>query len=186
MPRMAKRRRTENASNRAPFAPDKRKRPKANRLWTETDRTAGENVARKTAAILICGTRTFDDEDIAFENLKRLTRKYHVTHVFVGGDYDKDKICRHRGADKLGYEWALKKGNCPIGVVVKTCWADWRKNKKAAGPIRNSELVEELLAAPAKVKACIAFWDGKSPGTADTMRKCKRKGIPVKVIRFRS
>lgn len=140
---------------------------------------------RRRAAIIICGTRTFDDAELLGDELKRLTRNYHVTHVYVGGDYDKDKSCRHHGADKFGHDWALG-GNLPIGVQVFTCWADWRKNKKAAGPIRNSELVKELLQAPVKVKACIAFWDGKSPGTLDTMRKCKREGIVVKVIRYRS
>jgi hypothetical protein len=53
--------------------------------------------------------------------------------------------------------------------------ADWERYGRAAGPIRNKEMIEygdELL----------AFWDGKSKGTGGTIKLARRAGIPVSVI----
>lgn len=53
--------------------------------------------------------------------------------------------------------------------------ADWQKHGRAAGPLRNTEIVS----------ACdrlVAFWDGKSRGTADSIAKAKAAGKPVMVI----
>lgn len=57
--------------------------------------------------------------------------------------------------------------------------ADWDKHGKAAGPIRNQEMLDN-----GKADALVAFWDGKSPGTKDMIRRAKRKGIKVKVVYF--
>lgn len=53
--------------------------------------------------------------------------------------------------------------------------ADWRKWGKAAGFLRNRIIVEHS-------DWVIAFWDGKSPGTANTIRLAKEAGKPVKII----
>jgi len=43
--------------------------------------------------------------------------------------------------------------------------ADWSMGR-AAGPIRNTKIVQECA-------VIVAFWDGKSRGTADTIRKAE-------------
>jgi hypothetical protein len=62
------------------------------------------------------------------------------------------------------------------GLDVHTIPADWLKHGRAAGPICNSEIV-------AACDRVVAFWDGESRGTADTIRKAKRAGKPVAVYR---
>ena len=53
--------------------------------------------------------------------------------------------------------------------------ANWQTHGKAAGPIRNQEMVN--LGAD----ICLAFWDGQSKGTADCIAKAVRAGIPVSI-----
>jgi len=53
--------------------------------------------------------------------------------------------------------------------------ADWEKHGHGAGLRRNSSIVTDA-------DRLVAFWDGKSPGTADTIRKARAIGIPVEVI----
>lgn len=45
-----------------------------------------------------------------------------------------------------------------------------------AGFIRNQKIVEHS-------DGVIAFWDGASRGTADTIQRAQAKGIPVEIIR---
>ena len=53
--------------------------------------------------------------------------------------------------------------------------AQWTRHGKPAGPIRNTLIV-------ANIDRLVAFWDGKSSGTGDTVRKARKLGIPVEVI----
>lgn len=54
--------------------------------------------------------------------------------------------------------------------------ADWHGNGRAAGPIRNQEMVD--LGA----NLCIAAWDGVSAGTGDMIKRCVKAGIPVQIV----
>lgn len=66
------------------------------------------------------------------------------------------------GADGLGERYAKEKG-----MPVKLFPADWNKHGKSAGPIRNEEMAKYA-------KGCIVFWDGKSRGSADMVKKAKK------------
>lgn len=67
-----------------------------------------------------------------------------------------------RGADSWAEEWAVEHG-----ISVDVIRPDWAQHGKAAGFIRNAEIVR-------RADAVIAFWDGESHGTADTLRKTQR------------
>lgn len=56
--------------------------------------------------------------------------------------------------------------------------ADWEKNGRAAGPIRNREIVEAC-------NQMLAYWDGKSPGTKDAITQCVQAGKKVTIIPIR-
>lgn len=56
--------------------------------------------------------------------------------------------------------------------------ADWRRYRKAAGPIRNAEMVAYADAGRGYRRA------GRSVGTDDAERRFKRAGKPVAVIPF--
>lgn len=74
-----------------------------------------------------------------------------------------------RGADDLAALWANKNG-----IQVKTYPADWQAHGKAAGPIRNREM---LLAH--RDALVIAFPIGRSPGTRNCMSQAEKLGMKV-------
>ena len=96
------------------------------------------------------------------------------------GKYDEDRQCRlihgdGRGGDsvakKLWREWVA---TWPDRFLRdKPYPADWEKHGKAAGPLRNSEMV----AAGADACATIAARD--SVGTFDCAHKARAAGIPT-------
>ena len=52
------------------------------------------------------------------------------------------------------------------GMQVKIFPADWKLYKRAAGPIRNSQIVNYCT-------RLVAFWDGVSSGTKDAISKAE-------------
>lgn len=77
------------------------------------------------------------------------------------------------GADYLAGEWAKKNG-----FEVYVYEANWKDFGKAAGPLRNSAMLN------ADIDFVIAFWDGKSPGTRDTITKARAMRLPVHVYEY--
>jgi hypothetical protein len=121
--------------------------------------------------VIVCGSRDYADRDFIDFTLEKLFLAAH-THderlVIVTG------ACP-TGADyyaKLAVERAIARGE---NVRIEEHPADWNALGKSAGPARNSRLA--LLGAG----ACIAFWDGSSPGTLDMIEKSVRRGIAVLV-----
>ena len=57
--------------------------------------------------------------------------------------------------------------------------AYWDEYGKSAGPIRNRQMLNYALGAEAIV---VAFWDGKSRGTANMINIAKRSNAEVHVI----
>jgi len=112
----------------------------------------------------IVGGRDFIDARMFYyEILQFLTFYGEITQVISGG------AC---GADTLAEKWS-KDNNVPF-IVFKP---DWKKFGKAAGFMRNSDIVKES-------EFVIAFWDGKSKGTKDTINKTKELKIPLKIVRY--
>lgn len=60
-------------------------------------------------------------------------------------------------------------------IELEVFEANWDKYGKQAGPIRNQEIVDEA-------DYVLAFWDGESRGTKDTIDKAVKAGIPVDVF----
>lgn len=87
--------------------------------------------------LLVCGSRTFEDKDYLFGRLDRLHAERTVSLVIQGGA---------PGADTLAYEWALSRN-----IAVAEYRADWAKHGRAAGPIRNQQMLDmgkpEMVAA---------------------------------------
>ena len=73
--------------------------------------------------------------------------------------------------DAAANNWALARG-----YQSETHWAKWDELGKKAGPIRNQEMVD------AGADLCVAFWDGKSRGTLDCIKRAVVAGIPVQII----
>lgn len=54
-----------------------------------------------------------------------------------------------------------------FGVPVKTYPANWAQHGRAAGPIRNEQMVKECTMA-------LIFWDGKSKGARSVINLCEK------------
>jgi hypothetical protein len=72
-----------------------------------------------------------------------------------------------RGVDTVAAIAARARG---MSVVVIP--ADWSRYGRDAGMIRNTEIVRS-------VDRVVAFWDGRSPGTKNTMDTATRAGVPL-------
>jgi len=87
---------------------------------------------------------------------------FDITEVVCGGAI---------GVDALGAGWAMASG-----VPVAYFEANWKVNRKAAGPIRNREMA-------AYADALIAVWNGASRGTANMIEEATKRGLKVHVHR---
>lgn len=113
-----------------------------------------------THRVLICGGRDFDDRELVARALNNYFYKMRPSDVTV-------IVGRARGADTLAEDYARLRY-----MSVAPYPADWRKNGRRAGPIRNQKMLDE-----GKPDAVIAFPGGK--GTADMVSRAKAAGIPV-------
>jgi SLOG family YspA-like protein len=116
--------------------------------------------------VIVCGSRSWTDEMKIFARLSVLPPN---TTIVVGFD---PKTKRPKGADKIAYREAMR-----LGLEVECHPADWDRHGRAAGFVRNKEMVD------AGADLVLAFWDGKSAGTRDTMTRAELAGIPVEEIR---
>lgn len=79
-----------------------------------------------------------------------------------------------KGVDTLGEEYAKVRG---LETIVFP--AQWKRYGKAAGPIRNKQIVDAS-------DRMYAFWDCKSSGTRNSIGLAKKKGIPLFIIDIRN
>ncbi len=116
--------------------------------------------------VIIAGGRHFSDYELLAEKCDYFLQEKRLTHevIIVSGHAS--------GADTLGEIYAQERG-----LTCEQHPADWKKNGRAAGPIRNAEMA-------ACADALIAFWDGSSKGTASMINLAKKKGLKVAVVQY--
>jgi hypothetical protein len=107
--------------------------------------------------VLVCGGRDYADYWTVFEVLDGLHRAIPIGCIIEGGAL---------GADRFARRWAQERG-----VELKTVEADWKRHGKAAGPIRNHDM---LLLQPDLV---VAFPGGR--GTANMVTQARAAGVDV-------
>lgn len=120
--------------------------------------------------LAIVGSRTFNDEFLMAEYLAIFATAY------TNDELDPPKIevisGGAKGADSLGERFA-KIFRMPVTIFKP----DWDKYGKLAGFIRNQQIVDAS-------DIVLAFWDGKSKGTQDTINKAKKAKKPTFIIYF--
>lgn len=107
--------------------------------------------------VAFVGSRDFKLIPLVYQAMKRVGR----CTVISGGA---------RGVDQ-----AASDASHALGYPKKIMRADWGKYGKSAGPRRNQQMVDASDAA-------MVFWDGKSKGTQDFMKKAIKKDIPMVVF----
>lgn len=108
--------------------------------------------------VLVCGGRDFNDALTLGSWLGGIHKDHGISVLIHGGA---------RGADFMAGKFAEWQG-----IPVKVYPADWDKDGKAAGPIRNARMLAE-----GKPDLVVAFEGGN--GTADMVAKAKRAGVKV-------
>lgn len=108
--------------------------------------------------ILVCGGRDYADQALLFGVLDMEAEQAPIYTIIQGGA---------DGADRLARLWCHSR-KCRFENYP----ADWRTHGRAAGPIRNQQMLDE--GRPTKV---IAFPGGR--GTADMVRRAKAASVPV-------
>jgi len=116
--------------------------------------------------LAIIGGRDFDDYDLLRDTICAHFYPFSIGESFgiISGGA--------KGADKLGEMFADL-----YSKPKKIFPAEWNKYGKSAGFIRNQHIVD----------ACdmvLAFWDGKSKGTQDTINKAKLAKKPTFIVYY--
>ena len=121
--------------------------------------------------IIVAGTRTFSDYELLRSKLDDFICKLKQKHP------DKQVVIitgAAKGADQLGSLYA-KNHNIPL----KEFPADWNTYGRAAGPIRNQQMLDYALR---ETPALIVFWDGESRGTKNMMNIAKRHNVQTEIV----
>ena len=115
--------------------------------------------------VAVVGTRDFNNYHLMSNILTNFIAPIEENIIIVSGGA--------RGADSMAVTYAKI-----IGLDEPLVFpADWTRYGKAAGHMRNPDIVNAA-------DVLFAFWDGKSTGTADSIELAKNKGIPTCVIYY--
>lgn len=108
--------------------------------------------------VCVCGGRDYQDGKAIFAALNDFSRDHDITEIIQGGA---------KGADS----WAKVFAELSL-IPCRTFEANWKRDGRMAGPIRNERMLVE-----GKPDVVIAFPGGR--GTADCVRRARDFGIRV-------
>jgi hypothetical protein len=125
------------------------------------DKLYAQALYRYSERVLVCGSRSVHRGHLhlVYNELVLMPKNTVIIHG----------ACR--GADLVADEVARE-----LGLTIEAYPAEWDRLGRAAGPLRNTKMLES------GVGLVLSFWDGVSGGTADTMKKARKMGIPVRVV----
>lgn len=108
--------------------------------------------------VIVAGSRSINNSVLVDGILTGASTIFTINEVVTGGA---------RGVDRIAERWAYDNR-----IPCKVFYADWDKHGRAAGIIRNTEMVDYA-------DALIAIWNSSSRGTADIIGRAKSAGLPV-------
>lgn len=120
--------------------------------------------------VLVCGSRDYHDRETLYFHMDGFAFMKDGIELIIEGEA--------KGADTLAREWAEA-----VGIPVMKFPADWKKYGRAAGPIRNKQMLEK-----GKPDLVIAFPLGEfddpkhNRGTRDMVKQARAAGIKTIVI----
>lgn len=107
--------------------------------------------------IAVVGSRSFS----CYDQVKKVLSGLAITLIVSGGAI---------GADSLAEKFA-EENNIPKKIFLP----DWAKFGRGAGMVRNKDIVTAA-------DMVVAFWDGKSKGTKNTIDTARKLGKKVEVV----
>lgn len=114
--------------------------------------------------LVIAGGREFTDYKLLKRKCDRILSRITKPITIISGGAN--------GADFLGERYAKEKG---YNLYIMP--ASWKEHGNSAGHVRNRQMADIA-------SACIAFWDGKSPGTRGMTDYCTKIKLQLRVIRY--
>jgi hypothetical protein len=133
---------------------------------------------QRVVRVAVVGSRTFRNYRLLCNTLDALR---HELGVDAGVTASPPTVLMRlvsggaQGADRMAERYAAENA-----LDIDVHRPDWRPNgvyDPGAGLKRNGDIV-------AQADLVVAFWDGISTGTRDTMRKAEKAGVEVRTIRF--
>jgi predicted Rossmann fold nucleotide-binding protein DprA/Smf involved in DNA uptake len=110
--------------------------------------------------VAVVGSRTFTD----YARLKKeLDQQQNIVKIISGGA---------RGADRLAARYA-RENQIPLQEFLP----DWKTHGRKAGILRNRDIIKNA-------DAVVAFWDGKSRGTQNSIELAEKSNKKLYVHRF--
>lgn len=100
--------------------------------------------------VVIGGCRDYSDYAFFKSHLEEILKDEKDEIIIISGHCS--------GVDLMGERYAAENG-----FKVEIFLPEWKKYGRAAGPLRNKQMVE-------KANLIIAFWDGKSKGTKSLIK----------------
>lgn len=130
----------------------------------------------KELRIIIAGSREFNDLSKLINSMKDIIHQLSLENGSLGNIriISGDAI----GADKKGEEFAKL-----FGLDLSVFPADWEKNGRSAGYIRNVEMAKFAI-EDNSYGVLVAFWNGKSKGTKHMIDTAHKYGLKVYVVTF--
>jgi len=108
----------------------------------------------------IIGGRDFND----YELVNKIMSQYKdITSIVSGGA---------KGADSLGAKYAFDND-----IKLITHLPDWDKYGRGAGFVRNKLIIDDA-------DVVIAFWDGKSKGTKNSIDTTKKQNKQIEIVEY--
>ena len=118
--------------------------------------------------LLVCGSRTINNSEWIFSEIEKYISEsnlqYSDIHIIEG---------EASGVDKISKQFAQSK-NIPVIEMP----ADWKTYGRAAGPIRNEQMVRLC-------DQCLILWDGKSRGTKNDIDLCDKYNKSNKIVIYK-
>lgn len=108
--------------------------------------------------LLIAGSRNYKDAEFIYSRIDLIRDNHYITKIIAGGA---------TGVDQVAKEYA-KEHNIPFEKYK----ADWDKYGKAAGPIRNKQMVDAA-------DIILAIRYNYSPGTSNTLKLAKKAELKI-------
>lgn len=118
-----------------------------------------------TFTVLVTGSRTWTDQACVEDALDELLISYGSL-VLIHGACPK-------GVDAMADQWGRRRAS----VLIDRYPAQWSEHGKAAGPMRNIEMVQT---GP---DLCLAFILNNSRGASHCLKAAQRAGVTTRVYR---
>lgn len=122
--------------------------------------------------VLITGSRIWTDVQFIQEKLDEVLSENPSGFVLVHG-------AAHRGVDYIAMRWGSSFKQ-PSPIILEPHPARWQEYKKAAGLLRNKEMVET------GIDLCLAFIRDQSRGATHCATLAREAGIETRVYEWGS